>query len=545
MTSPTLDRVLDAVLRIDADLGVKFVSEQGQRWLGCTDPAQPAPIPRTFLDILHKDDAEVFLAACHGTPDYFTCDVRAVRQGQESWINVRGYQLPGIQQYALCIIDISAWKADESALRHAAEHDALTGLPNRVFLRKTVDQYIQAGCPLFSLAMLDLDGFKTINDSFGHTVGDAVLVETAKRLRKAIRPNDLLARLGGDEFVLFMNGKTADDAKAAMQDILFAIARPYDTSPHSAYMGVSIGVAEYPRHGSDYSMLLKNADNAMYQSKGEGKNRISIFLRPPESVDFSIRAAIHTGIEEGEFFMEFQPQFDVHRRLIGAEALMRWKSRTFGRVAPDQFIRIAEESGLMPFLGRWALRYACHHLREFRKHMPSFVMSVNVSPLQFEEASFDDSVLEVVAETGIDPAFLILEITESTLMHSKEKTQLALERLCKQGIQFSIDDFGTGFSSLAYLTRLPVTSIKIDKSFVRAIEPPSYPGGANRKLIAAMVNLAHSIDLLIVAEGIEDEEQFGFIRGVGCNLFQGYLLGKPMPAPQLQALLQNRPKGVA
>lgn len=289
-------------------------------------------------------------------------------------------------------------------------------------------------------------------------------------------------------------------------------------------------MAEYPVHGEDYSMLLKNADTAMYYSKNAGKNRVTVFTLTEENVDFSIKAAIHNGIQDGEFFMEYQPQYDMHRKLVGAEALMRWTNRTLGRVGPNQFIPIVEDAGLMPFLGKWALRYSCHQLKKFHAMEPDFVLSVNVSPVQFGGDHFDEEVLEVIRETGIEPSKLILEITESTLMNSQEKTERALARLRESGIRFSIDDFGTGFSSLSYLTRLPVSSIKIDKAFVTAMGEELSDITPDKKLVTAMINLAHSIELKVVAEGVETEAQFAFLKAAGCNLIQGYLLGRPMSA---------------
>jgi diguanylate cyclase (GGDEF)-like protein len=537
-----LDRVLDAVLRVDADFNLKYVSEQGQQWLGRTD-TQPAS--GNFLAMLHPDDVGVFRSASQEHPDSFACDVRILKSGKECWINMRCYQLAAVRQYVMCIIDISSWKSDASAFRHAAEHDALTGLANRSLLKSSVDQLINNSAETFCVALMDLDGFKKVNDTYGHAVGDAVLIETARRLSKVIGPQDILARLGGDEFVLVLLNKDAHAAKEALTSVLFAIARPFDAAPHNAYLGVSIGVAEYPAHGSDYSSLLKNADTAMYHSKNAGKNRISVFVQSSESVDFSINAAIHNGIEEGEFYMEYQPQFDINRRIIGAESLMRWTSRDFGRVGPDQFIPIAEEAGLMPFLGKWALRYSCHQLKQFHKLMPDFVMSVNVSPVQFGGDDFDTLVLNAIAEADIDPTCLILEITESTLMKSQAKTERALANLREKGIRFSIDDFGTGFSSLAYLTRLPVSSIKIDKAFVRAIEHQPSDTVSDKRLIAAMIDLAHSISLKVVAEGVENEAQFEFLKSSGCNLIQGYLLGKPMSAQAITALLTAAHKDAA
>jgi diguanylate cyclase (GGDEF)-like protein len=538
MSSPTLDRVLDAVLRVDANFHIHFISEPGQRWLARITGAE---LPANFVPLVHPDDVEI-LQRSLAAPDGFNCDLRLIRDDKEYWINLRSYLLPAARQYVFCIFDISMWKTENSALKHAAEHDALTGLPNRSFLKRTVEHWIAEGNEPFCVALLDLDGFKKVNDSYGHTMGDAVLIETTRRLTKLIGPGDVMARLGGDEFVLLFAEKKALAAKNALKNVLLAVARPYDTAPHNAYLGVSIGVAEYPLHGDDYSLLLKNADTAMYYSKNAGKNRVTVFTPTEENVDFSIKAAIHNGIQDGEFYMEYQPQYDMDRKLVGAESLMRWTNRTLGRVGPNQFIPIVEDAGLMPFLGKWALRYSCHQLKKFHALAPDFVLSVNVSPVQFSGENFDEEVLEVIRETGIDPTKLILEITESTLMSSHLKTERALARLRENGIRFSIDDFGTGFSSLAYLTRLPVSSIKIDKAFITAMGEELSDTTPDKKLVSAMINLAHSIELKVVAEGVETEPQFAFLKAAGCNLIQGYLLGRPMSAEgitrQFEALVE-------
>ena len=539
MTSPTLDRVLDAVLRVDSKLDIKYISEPGRRWFGAS--ATPE-LPKNFIEVLHPDDAQRFSKIFDESPESFSCDVRALVASRECWINIRSYQLTAVQQYVLCILDISVWKTDDSAFRHAAEHDDLTGLANRALLKKTVDKLIEEGGSSFSVALLDLDGFKKVNDTFGHAMGDAVLVETSKRLSKIIGPHDLLARLGGDEFVILFGDKNAAAASEPLNKVLLSISRPYDTAPHNAYLGVSVGLADYPSHGENYTALLKNADTAMYHAKNAGKNQISVFELTDICVDFSIKAAIHNGIQDGEFYMEYQPQYDMQRNLVGAEALMRWKSRDFGQVSPDKFIPIVEESGLMSYLGKWALRYACHQLKKFHEQMPGFVMSVNVSPIQFGGDDFDALVIAAVEEAGIDPTKLILEITESTLMKSQARTERALATLRQKGIRFSIDDFGTGFSSLAYLTRLPVSSIKIDKAFVWAIEDQNSPTQSNKKLVGAMIHLAHSIDLNVVAEGVETPAQFDFLKQMGCNLIKGYLLGKPLSSAVITKLL-HQPSG--
>ena len=535
MSSPTLDRVLDAVLRVDASLNVQFISESGQRWFTRTPGCE---LPRNFADIVHPDDLPVFRRTMAQAQESFACDLRLLKGDTECWVNLRSYLLAAVTQYVFCIVDISPWKTEDSVLRHAAEHDELTGLPNRTYLKKAVEQRIAAGLAPFTTALLDLDGFKKVNDTYGHAIGDAVLVETTKRLQKLLAPGDVMARLGGDEFVILFDGKDTEATQKALKNVLLAVARPYDTAPHNAYLGVSIGVAEYPMHGEDYSMLLKNADTAMYYSKKAGKNRVTVFAVTDANIDFSIKAAIHNGIQEGEFFMEYQPQYDMDRKMVGAEALMRWTNRNLGRVAPDQFIPIVEEAGLMPFLGKWALRYSCHQLKKFHALDPDFVLSVNVSPIQFSSDNFDQQVLDVITETGIDPAKLILEITESTLMSSQEKTERALAQLREKGIRFSIDDFGTGFSSLSYLTRLPVSSIKIDRAFITAMDAQALANSPDKKLICAMINLAHSIDLKVVAEGVETAGQFAFLKDAGCNMVQGFLLGRPMSADSITQLFQ-------
>ena len=542
MAIPNLDRVMDAVLRIDFNYDIKYISDRGRAWLQESDSGH---LPTNFIDALHPDDIETFKASIHSSSESGICDARLIWNTQEHWINIRSYGLATPGQYVLCILDISAWKNEGAVLRHAAEHDDLTGLPNRALLQKLTEKTIASGLAIFTIVLLDLDGFKKVNDTFGHVIGDAVLQETTKRLQKIIEPDDLLARLGGDVFVMLFKGVSATEAQVSLKNVLLAIARPFDAAPHNAYLGVSIGVAEYPVHGSDYSTLLKNADTAMHFSKNGGRNRVTVFAPSNGNADFSIKAAIHNGIHEGEFYMEYQPQFDMDRNVVGAEALMRWSNRTLGRVRPDQFIPIVEDSGLMTFLGRWALRYACHQLKKFHLLDPHFVMSINVSPVQFGSDNFDTQVIEVLQETRIDPTKLILEITESTLMGSQEKIERALANLRERGIRFSIDDFGTGFSSLSYLTRLPVSSLKIDKAFVFAMEQDGAGSGSNRKLVTAMINLAHSIDLKVVAEGVESESQFAFLKTSGCDLIQGYLLGQPMPAQGITALIAAQQKMAA
>lgn len=496
MSTPSLDHVLDAVIRIDVDFDIKFISDRGRAWLL---REVTSVLPHNLTELLHRDDEALFKSTLHSGEAHRMCDVRLLWDTKEHWINVRIYSMATPGQYVLFIMDITSWKKEGAILRHAAEHDALTGLPNRARLQKLTDDIIAQENSLFSLVLLDLDDFQKVNDAYGHAAGDAVLIETTKRLLKIMGPTDILARLGGDVFVILFKDKSASDTQLVLKNVLLAIARPYDANGSTVYLGVSIGVAEYPLHGADYSTMLKNADAAMHMSKNEGRNRITVFAPQRVSADFVIKSAIHNGIQEGEFFMEYQPQFDMQRRIVGVEALMRWHNQTLGVVQPDQFIPIVEESGLMNFLGRWALRYSCHQLKRFHEFDPSFAMSINVSPVQFESENFSQQVIDILDETQIDPHTLILEITESSLMGGQEMIDATLARLRERGIRFSIDDFGTGFSNLSYLTRLPVSSLKVDKAFVSAMGQDAHGSKANKKLITAMINLAHSVDLKVVA----------------------------------------------
>jgi diguanylate cyclase (GGDEF)-like protein len=534
--STNLDRVLDAAFRIDAEFQIQFVSEAGKRWLGMSPGDQ---LPRSFLDLLHPDDISTFQHKMPTGHQLLNCDARLLRGEHPCWVNLRVYALPQAQQFVVCMIDISSWIGGIAALPAVPGREELSGLAHRTFLQQAVEALIAQGNRPFVLALLDLDGLNRVNHNLGHHAGDAVLAETVQRLTRLTLLPNLVARLGGDEFVMLLPDKDAHASQALMQEVLFAIARPYHVAGHQAYLGASIGLAEFPGHGADYARLFNNADIAMHHAKSDGKNRFSVYAPQSGNSDFSIQAALYEGIEEGEFSLVYQPLFDMQRRIVGAEALMRWTSRTLGPVSPAEFIPIAEKVGLMPLLGKWALRYACQHLRRFQQLSPKFSMSVNVSPLQFGEDDFHVPVMNTVQELDIDPAQLVLEITESTLMQSRQQTELSLALLREQGIRIAIDDFGTGFSSLAYLTRFPVSGIKIDRSFVAKLDPTSASGDPDRKLIVAMIHLAHSIDLRVVAEGVETQAQFDFLKSAGCNFVQGYLLGRPMEAEVLLGLLDS------
>jgi diguanylate cyclase (GGDEF)-like protein len=386
-----------------------------------------------------------------------------------------------------------------------------------------------------------LDGFKKVNDTLGHAAGDEVLIETAKRLHKAVGQSDLVARLGGDEFAIIFNGYGSNAAVIKVLDkIIQAMGRPFNTNPHEAFLGVSIGVSNYPEHGEDYATLLKKADTAMYYVKQNGKNSYKIYEEEKEDSNLTLKTGVYKGIQEGQFFLDFQPQFDMQGTIIGAEALMRWDSPEFGTISPEIFIPIVEEAGLMTYLGTWAMRYACHQMGEFRKVKPDFVLSVNVSPIQFEGDALDEFVLSALAEGNIPSESIVLEVPEAVLVASKDKIEQRMSVLCKRGVRFSIDDFGLGMSSLTQLTKLPVHTLKIGKAFLKAIESEASPKfEVEKRFIAALVKLAHSVDLKCVAEGVETKTQLEFLSVCGCDYVQGYLLGKPISGDALVKLLKE------
>ena len=538
--NPIFEKVFNVIVRVDADLKMKFISDNGLRWFGGKNPS----LSQSFLDLVYHEDHRQLRDKMMTGEESFSSFVRLYKAGKVPvWCNIRASYVPAISQYFFCIFDVSDHRPCDKKLMHAVEHDSLTGLSNRTKLQRIVESHIQSGKLSFSVVMMDLDGFKKVNDTLGHATGDTVLIETSKRLLKAVDAScDLVCRLGGDEFVIVLdNAVNEDRINTILSKIMYSIARPFDTKSQDAYLGCSVGIANYPEHGETYSDLLKNADTAMYLSKNNGKNRVSTYIETLGSIDFSIKSAINKGIQEGEFYLQYQPQYDRHDKMVGVEALMRWTSDTLGQISPEQFISVAEETGLMLYLGEWALRSACYQLRDFQEIDPEITMSVNVSPLQFSSEDFYTIVRKIIDDTGIDPSKLVLEITESTLMQSQVRIEKILNDLRHEGIQFSIDDFGTGFSSLSYLTKLPVSTLKIDQTFIKAIENvPFDVMTPDKKLIKAMVELAHSIDLQCVAEGVETPSQLAYLRDIRCDHFQGYLLSRPTSPQEIITLLKGK-----
>ncbi len=544
-SAPDLDRELesfmeaagDVVIRLNTRAEIIVASRRSLEFIHL----QSNSVGTMMIHFLHDDEHDVFQGAL----------VQAIGQRRSDRIEVRmrtnaeEYMWLELQlstylnrQESLEILavgrDITAQKATEERLRHMATHDALTGLPNRLLLADRLRTAIARAKRTeqgFAVAMLDLDGFKKVNDVLGHPVGDDLLRVATMRLVKALRDSDTLARVGGDEFVAVLPGAvTENEIKIVSGRLIAAVQSPFEVDGHTIYIGASVGVAIFPDHGDNEIKLLAHADTAMYRAKETGKARCVVYspqqLSPPEH-DISLEAAMFNAVREGEFLLYYQPIVDAKSRQIkGFETLMRWAHPTLGMVSPLNFVPIAEANGLINLLGAWALKSACVQLKSFEEvAQRSLYISVNVSPRQFRNDQFLRVLDEAISYSGLRGEQLLLEITEGTLMIDPEHAQTVLGKMIARNTRIAIDDFGTGYSSLAYLKRFPISVLKIDRAFIKDL-PENKKDAA---ICNAVLDLAKHLDLSVVAEGVETELQMAYMSERGCQYIQGYLTGKPMP----------------
>ncbi|MBU6957897.1 EAL domain-containing protein [Pseudomonas sp. CVAP len=419
-------------------------------------------------------------------------------------------------------------------LTQLALHDPLTGLPNRVLLADRIDQAMhvvqeQGGC--FALMFIDLDGFKPVNDAFGHHIGDQLLREVGVRLREDLRGQDTLARIGGDEFVLLVQLAEPDDALRLAARQVGLISRAFRVAEHDLQISASVGIAVYPGNGQTPQELLMNADAAMYHAKGAGKNGHSFFdasMNTNARKQLQMLQDLRNALEQQQFSLHYQPKFDASNgRPVGAEALLRWEHPTLGMLLPDKFIELAEKTGLIIPIGDWVLNEACRQMSVW--HVQGYThwrIAVNLSALQFCHVGLVQSVAKALATHRLPANSLTLEITETTAMSDADASMTVLQQLSEMGVDLSIDDFGTGYSSLMYLKRLPANELKIDRGFVRDLERDS----DDAAIVSAIVALGQALGLRIVAEGVETDVQQDFLTQLGCDSLQGYLLGHPLPA---------------
>jgi diguanylate cyclase (GGDEF)-like protein/PAS domain S-box-containing protein len=538
-------------------------SDEVYRIAGRT-PEELSAAHKSFLDIIHPEDRptvdEALYAALYRQQP-FNLHFRIVRLDgtirtvhEQGEVHYDGAGNPVRMQGATQ--DITERKNAEDQIRQLALYDSLTGLPNRRLFKEQLSHAVaraQRNGQVLALLSLDLDRFKRINDTLGHEVGDLLLKEAANRLIKSLRQTDFvtrndlnlanhcIARQGGDEFTLLLVDLfQAQDAAKVARRILETLSQPFNLNGNEIVMSASIGIAVYPLDGADAESLLKNADAAMHYAKGQHKNNYQYYngkMNTSALQRMTLESNLHRALERDEFALYYQPKIDATSGLIvGAEALIRWHHPDLGLLSPMEFIPLAEESGLIIPIGEWVIRSACTQTR--RWHEAGFTtmqVAVNMSSQSFEQEKLDRTIGQILDECGLDARYLELEMTESTLMREAETMVDTLRRLKATGIRLSIDDFGTGYSSLSYLKRFALDALKIDRSFVHDITASEDAAA----ITSAIIAMARSLKLTVIAEGVETESQAALLRSQGCQFMQGYLFSRPVPAPEFTMLLQK------
>ncbi|OWW19308.1 putative bifunctional diguanylate cyclase/phosphodiesterase [Noviherbaspirillum denitrificans] len=536
------ENAVEGIFQSTPDKGYLAVNPALARMYGYDSPQQMIDTLRDIEHQLYVDPERraefLCLMAEHGQVLNFESQVRR-RDGNVIWIseNARAVRAPdgGIQFYEGTVVDITERKVYEARIRHQATHDALTGLPNRILLADRLQQAIhqaERDGGIAAVAFIDLDHFKFINDSLGHQVGDELLKVVAARLKSCMRASDTVARQGGDEFVIVLsNQKSLESVTDTIRRIIAVVAEPAQASGLDLHVTCSVGISVFPSDGHDAETLLRHADSAMYKAKELGRNNFVYFaaeMNAHATQRLDMLNSLRHAVANNEFVLQFQPKIHLATgKVVGAEALIRWRHPLRGMVPPGSFIPLAEESGLIIEIGEWVLRTACaQNMAWQRAGFPAIPISVNLSPRQLVRGDIVALVAEVLHESGLAPHCLELEITETVVMRDVDKSLVILKKLKELGVKISIDDFGTGYSSLNYLKRFPVDTLKIDRSFVSDIADDQ----DDAAIVKAVISLAHILNLRVVAEGVEAEEQRRFLLENGCDEVQGYYFGRPVPS---------------
>ena len=526
-------------------------------WNGCTEELAQAELAGLAIAakgmLITADEAPQWLAplVAVGARSVFVLPIKldarlagVIVLGQRDAAAPDDDELRLVQDLGDRVAVALATAARDRELHRRAHYDPLTRLPNRMFfldeLARELSRAERQGKQL-AVLFVDLDGFSDVNDSLGHAAGDDLLVHAADRLRACVRKSDLVARLGGDEFTAVLpDMRESADAAMVAQHLIAALSQPYDVGHGDTFVAASIGIAMYPADGATAQELLRHADMAMYRAKERGRASFAFFedaMHREAQRRLELDRELRQALENQEFVLYYQPQLDLRtNRIVGAEALIRWQHPVRGIVAPGPFISFAEETGLIEQIGEWALNAACEQFMIWKREgAPIDHMSVNVSPRQFRRKDFVDSVARAMQAAGLEPGTLHLEITESVLVDDSGAADATLQRLIDLGTRLELDDFGTGYSSLAYLQRLPVGTIKLDRSFIKGI-----PASDNAQaIVRAAIAMVHALKKEVVAEGVETGEQLALLRAWGCDAIQGFHLSKPVPADEFIALLHT------
>lgn len=549
LIAKVMDHLAEAVVILDAEFRVASVNPAFTAITGYTAKDVTGRAP-PFLPALRRDKglyaAMRTALAGAGRWEGEVWDARRNGEAYAERLSIAAIaDAGGVRHYAAVITDVTRRKADEERIRYQANFDALTGLPNRALFLDRLSQALptmaRAGARL-GLMFIDLDGFKLVNDTLGHDLGDHLLREAAARLGKCVRSGDTVARLGGDEFTVIMpNLHEPRDAPLVATRVLEALAKPFDLNGHEAFVSASIGITVFPDDARDANGLLRNADTAMYRAKEQGKANFQFFtaeLNREVKERLIVKNGLSKALERGEFSLYYQPKLDLKSgRITSVEALMRWHNRDLGMVSPARFIPVLEETGLVVEVGAWAIRTACAQHKAWKEAgLPPVRVAVNLSARQLREISFVTVFERALKESGVGPEGLEIEITESMLMSDSARTVVALRDLSDMGVRIAMDDFGTGYSSLSYLRRFPIDTIKIDRSFVADIV--SNPDDA--EIIRTIITMGQTLNRWVVAEGVETEEQMALLKSYTCDEIQGYYLSPPLPADKLTRFLQER-----
>jgi diguanylate cyclase (GGDEF)-like protein/PAS domain S-box-containing protein len=550
-----VEKSWSGVVLLDGELRFSFTGSSTQHLVGWSESEI---LGRSLFEFVHPRDVDRARTVFEDILAYPSREAHGelrFRHKDGRWIWIEGFSQNLLEETSVNAIvlnyrDVSQRKETEKQLEYRAYYDSLTGLPNRLLFRdRLVNSLAHARRNRVGVAVmyLDVDHFKLVNDALGHSYGDLLLADVARRLQGALRASDTISRIGGDEFSILLPEVTNAEAVAGVaRKVLETLAQPFRVEQHEIFVTASAGISCFPADGEDAETLLKCADAAMYRAKELGRNQAQLFTASMNERyvrRLALEQHLHHAIERQQLELYYQPVFErARRRFVSLEALLRWRDPNRGIVQPAEFIQLAEETGMIVPIGEWALRTACAQLRRWHdRGLTSLRMAVNISAVQLQHRGLVDVVRAALAESRIPPQMLQLEITESAAMQSFEQTLGVLRELRDLGVSVAIDDFGSGQSSLVYLKHFPIDTVKIDKEFLREVTSDDTAAA----IVSYVINLAHTLSLSVVAEGVETEEQYSFLRHFACDLMQGYLFSKPLPASEVFPFLQQailRPK---